>query len=120
MKVLIIDDSKVMRQIVMRTLRQSGFDSHQFVEAGDGMEAQSIINAVSPDLILSDWNMPEMNGIELLTTLRSQGNAIRFGFVTSETTPAMRQEAKDAGALFMIAKPFTVESFKEALSSILG
>lgn len=119
MKILIVDDSKAMRMIVARTLRQAGFAGHATAEASNGKEALTAIAAERFDVVLCDWNMPEMTGLELLTTLRRGGNTIPFGFVTSEGTGPMRQQAHDAGAAFLIAKPFTVESFTAALRGIL-
>ena len=120
MKILIVDDSRVMRTIVNRTLRQAGFDSHPVSEAEDGLVALAAIEADPPGLVLSDWNMPEMTGIELLRELRSRGNNVPFGFVTSEGSPEMRGQAEQAGALFLIAKPFTAETFTEALTGVLS
>ncbi|MFN8195480.1 MAG: response regulator [Nocardioidaceae bacterium] len=120
MRILIADDSKVMRQIVKRTLRQAGYPDAEVTEAENGREALDVVAAGAPDLVLSDWNMPEMNGIELLTTLRANGHGVPFGFVTSEGSPEMRQRAQSAGALFLVAKPFTPEGFREALEPILG
>jgi two-component system chemotaxis response regulator CheY len=120
MKILIADDSRVMRQIVTRTLRQAGFDGHDLVEAADGQEAYAAVGEHAPDLVLSDWNMPNMTGIELLTALRASGQQVPFGFVTSEGSPEMRALAASAGALFLIAKPFTAESFREILEPVLG
>src|SRR5690349_19034033 len=102
MKILIADDSRVMRQIVTRTLRQAGYEGHELVEAADGRQAYDAAIAESPDLVLSDWNMPEMTGVEVLRALRAGGHKVPFGFVTSEGTPEMRQQAEDAGALFLI------------------
>lgn len=120
MKILIIDDSKAMRLIVRRTLRQAGFDGHEIDEAENGVEALARIADQRPDLVLSDWNMPQMNGIDLLRALRAQGDLVRFGFVTSEGTDEMREQASDAGAAFLITKPFTDESFRLALSPVLA
>lgn len=119
MKILIADDSRVMRQIVLRTLRQAGFSSHDFVEAEDGLDALNKVGSEQPDLVLSDWNMPNMTGIELLRQLRANGNAVPFGFVTSEGSPEMRELAAAAGALFLIAKPFTADTFADALGAVL-
>jgi len=119
MKILVVDDSKAMRMIVMRTLKLAGFDSHDFVQAGNGVEAIEQIAAENPDLVFSDWNMPEMNGIDLLKKLRADGNEIKLGFITSENNPETRKEAMDAGATFLINKPFTPESFQRVLEPIL-
>lgn len=120
MKILIADDSRVMRQIVIRTLRQAGFDGHELVEAADGRQAHDAAAAEKPDLVISDWNMPEMTGIQVLNALRAAGNNVPFGFVTSECTPEMQNAATAAGALFFIIKPFTPERFKEVLTTVLG
>jgi two-component system chemotaxis response regulator CheY len=120
MKILIADDSRVMRQIVTRTLRQAGFEGHDLVEAADGQEAFDKTVAEKPDLVLSDWNMPHMTGVEVLRQLRANGNAVPFGFVTSEGTPEMKNQADEAGALFLVTKPFTADTFRDALTDILG
>jgi two-component system chemotaxis response regulator CheY len=119
MKILIADDSRVMRQIVTRTLRQAGFEGHDLVEAADGQEAFDKAVAEKPDFVLSDWNMPHMTGVEVLKQLRANGQTVPFGFVTSEGTEEMRRQAEDAGALFLITKPFTEETFREKLSDYL-
>ena len=119
MRILIVDDSRVMRQIVTRTLRQAGYDDHEVVEAENGREALQKVASEAPDLVLSDWNMPELTGIEFLRALRAGGNDVRFGFVTSESTDAMRATAEQAGALFLIGKPFTAETFAEQLGAVL-
>ena len=115
MKILIVDDSKAMRMIVMRTLRQAGFGGHELVEATNGAEGLAAVSAGGFDVVLSDWNMPQMNGIDFLRAARAAGHKVPFGFVTSEGTAAMRQLATDAGADFLIAKPFTAESFESTL-----
>lgn len=119
MKILVADDSKVMRQIVIRTLRQAGHGGHDIVEAENGRDCLEKVHSERPDLVLSDWNMPEMNGIDCLDALRSGGSEVKFGFVTSEGSEEMRQRAAAAGALFLIAKPFTPEAFDEALRDVL-
>lgn len=120
MKILVVDDSKAMRMIVVRTLRQAGFGGHDVTEASNGVEAMAALKADSYDVVLSDWNMPEMSGIELLTAIKAAGMPVRFGFVTSEGTAPMRQQAQDGGAEFLIAKPFTPEAFEQALRGILA
>ncbi len=120
MNILVVDDSKTMRMIVKRTLRQAGFGGHQVSEASDGKEAFESIKGSAPDLVLADWNMPEMNGLELLKALRGDGIDVSFGFVTSEGTSEMRQMAAENGALFLISKPFTAETFQEKLTPVLS
>ena len=120
MKILIVDDSKAMRMIVIRTLRQAGFGGHTLVEAGNGAEGLAAVNQGGFDVVLSDWNMPEMNGIDFLRGTRAAGNNVPFGFVTSEGTAAMRAAATEAGASFLIAKPFTPESFEAALKPFIS
>lgn len=119
MRILIVDDSRAMRMIVKRTLRQAGYGEHEFEEAANGLEAQKIINLDPPHLVLCDWNMPEMSGIELLTNVRNEGCEVPFGFVTSESTNERRKQARDAGALFLIAKPFTTATVRQVLDPIL-
>ncbi len=118
MKILIVDDSKAMRMIVMRHLRQAGHGDATLLEAANGAEALDAVHANAPDLVLSDWNMPEMNGHEFLCNLRAQGNRVCFGFVTSESTAEMHHLAVDTGANFVITKPFTVEAFETALAAV--
>jgi two-component system chemotaxis response regulator CheY len=119
MRILIVDDSKAMRMIVQRALRQAGYGDHTLKEASNGQEALEAIRKNKPDMVLSDWNMPVLNGIDLLKALRAEGNAVKFGFVTSEGTPEMRQLARESGAAFLIAKPFTADTFKLELSLLL-
>ena len=119
MKIVVADDSRAMRMIVVRTLRQAGFGGHEVVEAENGREALELVGAHAPDLILSDWNMPEMTGIQFLQALRAQGNGTPFCFVTSEGSDEMREQAAASGALGLIAKPFTAEAFLDVLSPVV-
>lgn len=115
MDILLVDDSRVMRQLVRRTLRQAGYDVGQVTEAENGQDALTKLKSFKPDLVLSDWNMPTMNGFELLTALRAENNQVPLGFVTSESTPAMKAKAAGGGALFLLTKPFTAEDFRRVL-----
>jgi len=120
MRILIVDDSRVMRSIVTRTLRQAGFGDCELSEAANGVLALDAVRASMPDLVLCDWNMPEMDGLELLNSLRGQGISVPFGFVTTEGSDEMRQRAAAAGASFLIAKPFTADTFREVLTPVLA
>jgi two-component system, chemotaxis family, chemotaxis protein CheY len=120
MRILVADDSRVMRQLIVRALRQAGYGYCEVVEAVDGRDALSKVYEVDPDVVLSDWNMPRMTGIDLLSTLRAGGDQRPFGFVTSEASDPMRASAERAGASFLIAKPFTWEAFRDALEPVVG
>lgn len=117
MKVLVVDDSKAMRMIVKRALRQADLPSLEVVEAENGKAAyDTLMGGGGFDLVLCDWNMPEMTGIELLQKLKEEGFSVNFGFVTSESTDAMRSQARDNGAMFLLSKPFTADMLKEQLA----
>ncbi|MCB9604028.1 MAG: response regulator [Sandaracinus sp.] len=120
MKILVVDDSSAMRKIVLRALRQAGFADYATEEAANGAEALEKHAAFGPDLVLCDWNMPEMNGIELLRELRNRGVATPFAFITSENTEAVREEALSAGALGLVTKPFAPEALRATLGAVFG
>jgi two-component system, chemotaxis family, chemotaxis protein CheY len=119
-KIVVCDDSKAMRMIVIRMLKQSGYADAEIIQAEDGAEGLAAVEQHAPDLVVSDWNMPNMTGIELLEALRARGSTVPFGFVTSESTPQMRETAIRAGALFTIAKPFTPEAFAEVVTGAVA
>jgi two-component system chemotaxis response regulator CheY len=118
MRILVVDDSRTMRMLVIRTLRQAGYGDYDIVEAGDGLEALELIQAGGVDVVLCDWNMPRMSGLELLQALRGAGDLRLFGFITSESTPHMRGLAEHEGAAFVISKPFTAETFQSVLGGM--
>ena len=120
MKIVVADDSRVMRQIVIRAMRQAGHTGHTFLEAADGDAAFELVRAESPELVLSDWNMPGTSGLDLLRRLRACGETVTFGFVTSESSHDMRRRAYDAGAQFLIGKPFGADDFREVLGPALS
>lgn len=119
MRILIVDDSKAMRMIVRRTMRQAGFDGIDVVEAGSAAEAFEILDKESIDLVLTDWNMPEMTGIEMLEKLNADGVDVKVGMITSRGSADMRARAQQAGALFLLTKPFTPDLFRGALEPVL-
>lgn len=120
MDILVVDDSKTMRIILQRAIRQAGYRTLTVAEAENGMEALEKLRGGQPKLILSDWNMPEMSGIDFLRHVRANSNPVPFGFVTSETSAEMKQIAMQSGATFLLSKPFTPDDIQEALSPILG
>jgi two-component system chemotaxis response regulator CheY len=115
MNIIVVDDSMAMRLIVMKTLREAGYEGHDIEQAEDGAKALEMIKANKHDMVLCDWNMPNMTGPELLQQLNSEGISPVFGFVTTESTPEMKNKANELGAKFLIAKPFTPETFKTTL-----
>ena len=119
MNILLVDDSRAMRLILRRMLRDAGYGEHDIVEADDGVKALQAIKAHTPDVVMSDWIVSNMNGIDLLEALNEEGIVTNFGFVTAESTVEMRKRAADAGAKFMISKPFTGESLQSALQPVL-
>jgi two-component system, chemotaxis family, chemotaxis protein CheY len=119
MKIMVVDDSKAMRMIVIRTLKQAGLGDNDIRQATNGAEAFAAIRQDPPDLVLSDWNMPEMSGLDLLRAINSEKIQLKFGFVTSQGTSEMKDIADKEGALFVITKPFTPEIFEQTLTPFL-
>lgn len=120
MDILLVDDSRTMRMIVQRAIRQAGYRTLKVGEAENGAQALEKLREVKPLLILSDWNMPEMSGIDFLKQVRAAQNDVPFGFITSETSPGIKEIAMNSGATFLISKPFSPEDVQEALTPILG
>lgn len=119
MKILIVDDSRAMRRIVQRAIRKAGFKGNVIIEAETGAEALETIQRDKPDLILSDWHMPEMSGLALKEALNAREIDIPFGFITSESSDEMRRTAAAAGANFLLAKPFTPDDMASVLEAIV-
>ena len=119
--VLIVDDSSVMRKIVGRSLRQAGLDVGQVLEASNGSEALSLARANPLDLILSDINMPLMDGLEFVKQLRGLESAQQTPVVmiTTEAGEARVVQALSLGASGYIRKPFTPEQIKERVIPLL-
>lgn len=115
MKILVVDDSKVMRRLVMRAIRQAGHGDAEVFEAENGAEAVAISKAESPDCVLADWNMPIMTGIEMLREMRATGDEVTVGFITSESSSEVKSEAFDAGASFLLSKPFQADDLEACL-----
>lgn len=120
MKILIVDDSAVMRKLIARSIRQAGYGGAEVVEAEDGVDALSVAKSEQPDLILADWNMPNLTGIEMLCALREGGDQVRVGFVTSETSTETKLSAQKAGASFFLSKPIDTDKLEAALASVVG
>ena len=125
MKILIVDDSKAMRMLVSFNLKQAGYKGHTLLEAENGALGLQMVQEHAPDLVLSDWNMPEMTGIDFLKNLKIQFDDQKipkipaFMFVTSESTHDMLELAVSHGALGLITKPFSPEVFEKKLANII-
>jgi two-component system, chemotaxis family, chemotaxis protein CheY len=114
-RALIVDDSLVMRKIVERALRQAGLDPLTVHEAGSGTEGLELLRAKTMDLILSDINMPSMDGLEFLRQIKAQNLApgVPVVMITTESSEEHVKQAIQAGARGYIRKPFTPDQVKE-------
>jgi two-component system chemotaxis response regulator CheY len=121
-RTLIVDDSSVMRKIVERALRQAGLETMVVHEAGSGTEGLEVLKAKQVDLILSDINMPSMDGLEFLRQLRAQNLApgVPVVMITTESSEEHVKQAILAGAQGYIRKPFTAEQVKERVLPLLN
>jgi len=114
-RALIVDDSSVMRKIVERSLRQAGLDVLVVREAGSGVEGLEVLRAERVDLILTDINMPLMDGLEFVRQIKAQNLApgVPVVMITTESSEEHVKQAIQAGARGYIRKPFTAEQVKE-------
>ena len=112
-KVLLVDDSGVMRKIILRAL--NALEITDVIEAADGAEALKLFGADAFDLVLSDWNMPNMNGLELLKAIRSSGSTTPFIMITTESEQGRVLQAVQAGASNYLVKPFDQELLLDKL-----
>lgn len=119
MNILIVDDSATMRMIVIKSLRQAGFESANVIEAGGAKEALTKLAAGGIDLMLSDVNMPEITGIELVKVVKKKMPNLPIVMVTTESSPEMKQEMLTAGANGIITKPFPPEEMNKVLSPLV-
>lgn len=122
MSVLIVDDSSVMRKIVGRAVRQTGLAVEKVLEAENGAAALNILETEQPDLVLSDINMPTMDGLEFLHRLHAAGTSSKVPvlMITTEGSEAKVREAITLGAKGFIRKPFTSDEVREQISRALG
>lgn len=112
-RVLVADDSSTMRKIILRSLNAVGVT--EITEAADGQEAVSLFKPGLFDLVLTDWNMPGMTGLEVLKTIRQQDTSIPIIMVTTEAEKSRVLEAIQAGVSDYLVKPFTADTLREKL-----
>jgi len=117
MKVLLVDDSKTMRNIQKGILTQLGYT--ELEEAADGLDALSKIGAFSPDLLLVDWNMPNMDGLTFVKKYRASGGTSPIIMVTTEAEKIRVVEAIKAGVNNYVVKPFTPDVLSERIRETL-
>jgi two-component system, chemotaxis family, chemotaxis protein CheY len=119
--VLIVDDSATMRKIIMRGIRQAGIDNADFQEAGDGVEGLKAVEGSSFDLILSDVNMPNMNGLDFVKEVTAKlESPPPIVMITTEGSEEVINEAVSRGAKGYLQKPFTPEKIQEVIGPFLG
>jgi two-component system chemotaxis response regulator CheY len=119
--VLVVDDSAAIRKILNRVLRQTGMAIGTIHEAGDGQEALDLLTSHRPNLILTDINMPKMDGLQLLAALKGSDDwrPIPVVMITTEGGETKVAEAVRLGAAGYVRKPFTADQIKEKLVGLL-
>ncbi len=121
MKLLVVDDSSTMRRIIKNTLSRLGYDN--VLEGEDGIQGWNVLNENTDiSMLITDWNMPEMNGLELVKKVRADArfNDLPIIMVTTEGGKAEVITALKAGVNNYIVKPFTPQVLKEKLAAVLG
>ena len=118
MRALVVDDSRAMRAIIAGLLREVGFET---AEAGDGPAALDALRAAPADLVVLDWHLPGMTGLEIVRAIRAEPawSAVRVLMITTEVDPARVREALEAGAQEFLMKPFTADHVRDKLA-LLG
>ena len=119
LKILIVDDFATMRKVIRNLLKQGGFEN--VVEAEDGVAALKILQSQKVDFVISDWNMPNMSGLELLKAVRGSDELkeLPFLMVTAEALKDNVVAAVKAGVSNYIVKPFTAEVLTEKIEKIV-
>lgn len=120
--ILIVDDSSPMRAVIKKVIRASGFDIGEFHEAGSGKEALKVLDEQWLDVVLSDYNMPDMNGLDMLKAMKQNEmmKDIPVIMVTTEGSRARIDDFMKTGATAYIKKPFTPEQIRTQLQQLLG
>ena len=118
MDVLIVDDYQTMLRIIRNLLKQIGFNNVD--EATDGKEALEKFGQKDYGLVISDWNMEPMTGLDLLKSIRGNGNKVPFIMITAESKTENVLAAREAGVSNYIVKPFNADTLKTKLVSVLG
>ena len=120
LKFLIVDDSKAMQTIVKRILTNAGYADHDFRFSDDGEGAIREIVQWKPDMVLLDWHMPGISGLQVLRKIQELEIDTKIGLITAEKNASSIEQAKQAGAVFVVHKPFTNKELKESLITALA
>jgi len=119
--VLLVDDSSSIRAIIKKIIKMSGFDVGGFLDASDGHEAMAVLRENPVDIVLTDINMPNMNGLDLIARIKENPDlaGIPVVVVSTEGSEKMMEEAMALGAVGYVKKPFVPEEIKNTLNTIL-
>lgn len=122
LNILVVDDSAAIRKILIRALQQTNLQINQVYEASDGVEALKVLKSSEVRLVLSDVNMPNMDGLQLLKEMHQIPNwkQVSVLMITTEGSQAKVLEAVELGAKGYLRKPFTADQIKEKVLSCLG
>ncbi len=118
MRILVADDSGVMRKLIVRSLQSIGFDNT--VEANDGCEALDLFLSDSFDLVLTDWNMPNKTGLELVQAIRSSGSLVPVIMITTVEQKDAIATALESGVNDLLTKPFTTEDLLASIENLVA
>lgn len=120
--ILVVDDSLPMRKVIKKTIKASGFAMAEYEEAADGKEALKVLKDKWIDVVVTDYNMPNMNGMELIEAMKKDTmlDSIPVIVITTEGSKIKVDEFASKGAAGYIKKPFTPEAIKAKLHEILG
>jgi CheY-like chemotaxis protein len=117
---MVVDDSRAIQAIISRVIEDCGYPAVDVRRANDGEEALGLLPSFTPQLLITDWHMPRVSGLELLQTLRQLGQTqVKVGFVTTESTPSMLEQARTNGAVFIVNKPFRDGELIDQIRSVL-
>lgn len=120
--ILVVDDSLPMRKVIKKTIMASGFAMAEYNEAGDGTEALGILREKWIDIVVTDYNMPGMNGLELVNEMKKDDllKSVPVIVITTEGSTTRIEEFREKGVSGYIKKPFTPEEIRKVLHEILG
>nr|WP_320014373.1 response regulator [uncultured Desulfobacter sp.] len=120
--ILIVDDSMPMRTVLKRSLEAAGYGGARILEASNGKEALTVMEGDWVDLIMTDYNMPEMDGLNFLKKVKTEAQfkEIPVVIISTEGNDSKIKEFMDTGAAGYITKPFTPEALRDLIASIIG